>query len=98
MSTESNREAARHLTGHADAVVALLRMMCSVSVANLFATLQPTSSATRARFARRAVSSAVGFLILGLRHNPSWSWPRPETKPWAVARPESESSTSALTW
>ncbi|KAG5553712.1 hypothetical protein RHGRI_011562 [Rhododendron griersonianum] len=91
-------EAARHLTGHVDAVVALLRMMCSVSIANLFATLQPTSSATSARFARRAVSSTVGFLILGLRHNLSWSWSRPETKPWAVARPESESCTSALTW
>ncbi|CAL5351068.1 unnamed protein product [Camellia sinensis] len=84
------RAPARHLPGHVDAAEISWMMRCTVSNASQLVTLQLISSAMHVHFARKVVSSVVGFLILGLMPNPSCLCTPLESRPWVVVGPEKE--------
>ena len=60
------REVARHLIGPVGAAEAFWKMMCSVNSVSQHATLQLMSSVMPVPFAKKVVSSVVGYLIRAL--------------------------------
>lgn len=66
----ANRVTARRFIGHVAVVESVSKMRFSVSTVNQSLTLQLMSSATHAHFARKAVNSVDGCLILGSMLDP----------------------------